>query len=137
MVMAAVLLDGVVALALLAMAAKYAFGPVPLDYHAAIFKAEGLVLTPATRLVLRAFYLGLAGGFLGLAITTAVLAVGPVSDGAVWAQALITAAGLCMAVPLAGAARRVEVVTGVAIPWRLALVLGALLVLALVLVVAR
>ncbi len=119
------------ALGLLAMAAKYGLGPVPVDYHASIIAADGEI-TPGVRKVLLALYrvMGAAMGTAGL--LTLVLALGPVRTGQTWAALAIFVAGALVAVTGAWVPYRVERDTGVRTPWRLAAVAGLLLAAGLV-----
>ncbi|MCC5984873.1 MAG: hypothetical protein JJU42_10955 [Rhodobacteraceae bacterium] len=110
------------ALGVLGLAAKYAFGPVPADYHAAIFDRGGVTAPAPVLRVLRAVYLALAGMLVAVATGIAALSFGvwrgvgdPVTLGALAIMAL-AAGGVSALATLA-----VERETGVRTPWRPAL----------------
>lgn len=120
----------VAAMGVLGLAAKYAFGPVPADYHAQIFERGGTSPTAPVLTVLRAVYLALAGMLLAVAIGIVALSLtawqtggsGPVLGAlAIMALAAGGVSGL--------ATLQVERKTGVRTPWRPAFALAGIVLL--------
>jgi hypothetical protein len=135
MLIAAIVLNCLVAVLLIVSAMKYGQGPVPLTYHREMLEKEGSRLSPYQEMILRALYRALAGGMLALAIMIIALSLGPVRADALWAHVAILLAGGSFAVSGIVTPHKVEAMTGVQTPWRLAAVLGGALVLAFVLAV--
>lgn len=135
MLIAAVILNCLVAVLLAVSAMKYGRGPVPLTYHAEILTKESSSLTPFQEMILRAQYRALAGGMLGLAIMIIALSLGPVLADELWAHVAIVLAGGSFAGAGIATPRKVEAATGVQTPWRLASLLGGALVVAFVLAI--
>ena len=114
-----------------AMGIKYIRAQPPLDYHAGITRAENL--GPETLRVLGALYKVMGGAFLSLGIVLALLALFGVWNDLFWAKlAILTgtliAGGFSALVP-----RAVEQSTGVRTPWRIAIVLIIVIVVAFLL----
>ena len=91
--------DALVAAGVLAMAAKYAFGPAPAVHHDKALKAEGMESTVAMQIVLRAVYVPMAAACAALTVVVVVLALGPIWDGELWACVTATVAALVLGVP--------------------------------------
>ena len=117
------------------MGMKYLAGPVPADYHRNIIEKGGGSIETGHRQVLTALYRSMGAGFLGLAISLAMLAW--FAGGSVWGQAAILATGLVSILPILVVTRRTEQETGVKTPWRIAAILLVLLVAAFLLSLAR
>lgn len=132
----ALILYAVVALGLLAMAAKFGLGPVPAPHHGAALTQDGVAMTPKLEMVLRGVYQAMAGAYLALAIIVAWLAFGPLREGQSWAAWLIAVAGLCTGAPAAFRARQVQQATGTTTPWLAAAALTALAVVASIIALA-
>ena len=136
MLIAAVLLNLLVALGLTALAAKYAFGPVPADYHAAILATSGQPIGPHQLLVFGAINKVFAGCFLALAIALTMLTVFGVWQEMYWAKIGTAAIAVVAGVPSSFAAYTVEQTSGVRTPWRSGALLSVLVLIAFVLSVA-
>ncbi len=115
-----------------AMAAKYGLGPVPADYHGKILENDGKPPSENAIRVLRSIYRIMAGALLALALTLAALALIPISQDALWAKLVAFFAGGLVAAPSLLMAYRLEQETGVRTPWRIVLVIIALLIAAFV-----
>lgn len=133
MLMVAATLNCFVALMLFLMAAKYVFGPVPADYHAAILDAEGAIPSENTLLILRALYLVFSGALVALGIIIVVLSVGPVLRDEFWAQVLIVTSGTLFSAVATIVPLTVEQTTNIRTPWRIAMAGGAILSIAFML----
>lgn len=118
----------VAAIGLLAMAAKFGVGAFPAPHHAQALQRDGIRLTPNLTLVLRGIYRTMAGGFAGLAVLIAYLAIGPLRQGVHGAEYFGLLAGLVAGVPATLASRRLEVATGVSSPWKIAAALTIVVV---------
>ncbi|MCC5965469.1 MAG: hypothetical protein JJU24_04970 [Natronohydrobacter sp.] len=118
------------ALGVLGLAAKYAFGPVPADYHAQIFKRGGVIPDTPVLTVLRAVYLALAGMLLAVAIGIVTISFTVWQSGS---SAPVLGALAVMALAAGGvsglATLQVERATGVRTPWRPAFGLAGVVVL--------
>lgn len=118
------------ALGVLGLAAKYAFGPVPADYHAQIFERGGVSPAPAVLTVLRAVYLALAGMLVAVAIGIAALSLSAWKSGGTASTFLALSAMALAAGGVSGLATlQVERATGVRTPWRPAFGLAAIVLL--------
>ena len=130
MLLLATMLNGVTALAICLAGARYCTASVPMDYHARIFEADGLTLSPATTLVLRTFYRGLGALFLATGLAVAWLTVSVWQTDHIGTRSVLFAVGAGPAVVLAVLPRLVEQHTGVRTPWRLSAAVAGLLGLA-------
>ncbi|MCW7544518.1 hypothetical protein N7I30_11975 [Aurantimonas litoralis] len=132
MLVSGVALYLLVAAGVLAMAAKYAFGPAPAVHHDKALKAEGMESTVAMQIVLRAVYVPMAAACAALTVVV-VLALGPIWDGELWACVTATVAALVLGVPTSASSWWFEKRTGVRGPYRQAMALTALNVVAFLL----
>jgi hypothetical protein len=135
MLIAAVVLNCLVAVLLGVSAMKYGRGPVPLTYHKEMLAKEDTTLSRYQELILRALYRALAGGMLALAIMIIALSLGPVMADELWAHVAVLLAGGSFAAAGIVTPKKVEEATGVQTPWRLASVLGGAIGIAFVLAI--
>ena len=133
MLIAGVVLYLLVAAGVLAMAAKYAFGPAPAAHHEKAIRADGTEPTIATRIVLRVIYIPMAAACAAFAVVVIVLALGPIREGELWACITATVAALVLGVPTSASSWWFEKSTGVRGPYRVAMGLTALNVVAFLL----
>ncbi|HKK97802.1 MAG TPA: hypothetical protein VJ928_06445 [Marivita sp.] len=110
------------------LSAKYGLSKAPLAYHKEIIEQDGTV-TPGTQRVIDVLYRVWAGSMAALGICLLGLIWGPAASGAAWAHGVIVLAVAAVAIPSIVVPRRVEVVTQVKTPWRLAVALAGLVVL--------
>lgn len=103
---------------ILALAAKYAFGPVPADYHAEIFARAGVTPPAPVLTILAAIYRSLAGALAAVALAIAALAVVVGLGTARWPLLVLAAMALLVGGAATFATLRVERATGVRTPWR-------------------
>lgn len=130
MLIAGVLLNLLVALGLAALAAKYAFGPVPADYHASILTKSGYPIDPNQMLVFGAINKVFAGCFLALAIALAMLILFGVWHEMYWAKIATAVIAVVAGVPSSFSAYTVEQTSGVRTPWRSGALLCVLVLIA-------
>ncbi|WAJ28942.1 hypothetical protein [Antarcticirhabdus aurantiaca] len=116
--------------ALLATAAKYAFGPVPAPHHRQALENDGVPLAPNLLVLLKALYVPMAAAFAAVAILIAALALGPIARGEIWASMAATGAALVLGLPTTYGTWHFERATGVRGPAKLAAVLTLLAVTA-------
>ena len=128
MLIAAMLCNCLAAVLFLVGAAKYGRGPVPVTYHKLILEAEGSTLSPGQLLILRGVYRALAGAMLAIGVMIIALTLGPVRDGELWAEVALVLAGTGFVSGSYLTPKRIEEATGVQTPWRLALLMGGLMV---------
>ena len=128
---AALMLNLAAVAATLALAVKYLSGEVPKDYHAAIFVKGGAPVREAHRLVLRAVYHAMAGGLIGVALAIAALTW--FGSGETWTRYTSPLIGIAAGAPTAITAYRTEKATGVRTPWRPAVALPVVLIVAAIL----
>lgn len=114
-------------------AAKYGRGPVPVTYHRLILEREDTVLSPFATLILTGLYRAFAGAMAALGLLVVALSLGPVRSGALWAEVVLLLSGAVFVAGSVATPRRIEAATGVQTPWRLALVIGGLLLAGFVL----
>lgn len=133
MLMIAVALDLLAAAGLCALAAKYTFGPAPADYHAEILRKAGHDIDETLKQLFRGINGALGGGFFALAAALAAMTLFGVYQDMLWAKLAVVVTGLLAGVPSALAVRSVELNTGVRTPWRPAVILIAVLVVAFLL----
>ncbi|MBN9074345.1 MAG: hypothetical protein J0H34_22635 [Rhizobiales bacterium] len=134
MLVTAIVLYCVVALGLLAMAAKFGLGPVPASHHAEAMSQDGVDVTPKLEMVLRGVYQAMAGAYLGLALLVVYLALVPIRAGQSEA-ALIGLASLAVGVPGAYRARQLAIAARVSTPWQMAAILSLVAVAATILAI--
>ncbi|MEM1073547.1 MAG: hypothetical protein AAF665_11210 [Pseudomonadota bacterium] len=127
MLMAAMVLNCFAAVLFMLAAMKYGRGPVPLTYHREMLEKEGTHLTPFLEHMLTALYRAFGGAMLAIGLLIVALTLGPVRQGALWAEIALLLAGAAFVAGSSVVPRRVEQATGVQTPWRLALVMGGLL----------
>lgn len=130
MLVSGVALYLLVAAGVLAMAAKYAFGPAPAVHHDKALKAEGMEPTVAMQIVLRTVYVPMAAACAALTVVVVVLALGPIWDGELWACVTATVAALVLGVPTSASSWWFEERTGVRGPYRQAMALTVLNIVA-------
>ena len=116
------------------MAMKYLAGPVPADYHRQIIEKSGGGIETGHQQVLTALYRAMGGGFLGNAVSLALLAW--FAGSSAWGQWAILLTGLASLVPIMMIAYRTERETGVKTPWRIAAILQVVLIAAFLLFLA-
>ncbi|MEF2554384.1 hypothetical protein VQ042_24235 [Aurantimonas sp. A2-1-M11] len=133
MLIGGVVLYLLVAAGVLAMAAKYAFGPAPAAHHDKALKADGTEPTMATQIVLRVVYIPMAAACAALAVVVVVLALGPIRNGEFWACTTATVAALVLGVPTSASSWWFEKSTGVRGPYRDVIALTALNIVAFLL----
>ena len=133
MLMIAIALDLLAAAGLCALAAKYTFGPAPAGYHAEIMRGAGHDIDETVKRLFGGINAALGGGFFALAVALAAMTLFGVYQDLLWAKLAVVVTGLLAGVPSALAVRSVELHTGVKTPWKLAVILMAVLVLAFVL----
>ena len=131
MLLLATILNGFAVVAIALAGVRYFTAPVPMDYHARIFEADGLTLSPATTLVLRTFYRGLGALFLATAVALVWLMIAVWQTDQIATRTVLFAVGVGPAIVLAVLPRLVEQRTGVRTPWRLSAAVAGLLVLSL------
>ena len=130
MLMIAVALDLLAAAGLCALAAKYTFGPAPAGYHAEILRGAGHDVDETVKRLFGGINAALGGGFFALAAALAAMTLFGIYHDALWAKVAVVITGLLAGVPSALAVRSVEQHTGVKTPWRPAVILTAVLVVA-------
>ncbi len=130
MLILATLLNMVAAAGLAAMALKYLRGPAPADYHAEVLKKAKVEITQEVTDVFAAINKVYGAAFMALAIVLVFVSLFGVLQGLVWAKLLVLVSSLVAGIPAAMAARGVEQKTGVRTPWRVAVGLCAIVVLA-------
>lgn len=133
MLVAGVAIYLLVAAGALTMAAKYAFGPAPAVHHAQALEADGMEPTVAMQIVLRAVYIPMAAACAALTVVVVVLALGAIRDGELWACVTATVAALVLGVPTTASSWWFEKRTGVRGPYRQAMALTVLNIVAFVL----
>jgi hypothetical protein len=133
MLIAAIICNCLAAVLFIVAAMKYGMGPVPLNYHKLILDKERTALTPYQSMILRGLYRALAGALLAIGLLIIALSLGPVREGELWAEVAVLLAGGAFVSGSYLTPRRVEEETGVQTPWRLALLMGGLLVIGFVL----
>lgn len=133
MLFAAIALNCIAAALFIIAALKYGRGPVPLAYHRDILDKEGTELTPHMTMVLTALYRALAGAMLAMGVMIVALSLGPVRAGAFWAEVAVLLAGAAFVAGSSVTPYRVELASGVQTPWRLSLLIGAVLLAGFVL----
>ncbi len=127
MLVAAIVCNCLAAVLFLIGAAKYGRGPVPLTYHKLILETEGSDLSAGQKLILRAIYRALGGAMLAIGLLIVAISLGPVRSGELWAEVALLLAGAGFVSGSYFTPRGIEEATGVQTPWRLALLMGGLL----------
>lgn len=127
MLVAAIVCNCLAAVLFLIGAAKYGRGPVPLTYHKLILETEGSDLSAGQKLILRAIYRALGGAMLAIGLLIVAITLGPVRSGELWAEVALLLAGAGFVSGSYFTPRGIEEATGVQTPWRLALLMGGLL----------
>ncbi len=135
MLVTAIVLYCVVALGLLAMAAKFGLGPVPASHHAEAMSQDGVDVTPKLEMVLRGVYQAMAGAYLGLALLVVYLALVPIRAGQSEAALIVGLASLAVGVPGAYRARQLAIAARVSTPWQMAAILSLVAVAATILAI--
>lgn len=130
MLMAAVILNMLAALGLLALSGKYLLGPAPTDYHAEILRKNGVEVTGIVPVLFRAINVALGSSVLALAVVLAGLTWFGVQQDIGWAKGAVVIAGLLAGLPSAAVTYRMEARTGVRTPWRAAFGLTVIFVVA-------
>jgi hypothetical protein len=130
MILASQALFALAAAGLLGLAARYGLGAVPLPYHAEIMSRGGGAPGEGGLAVLRAVYRSLAAAFAGFALLVLGAAVVLLPGAPAATAGLIMAASLAAAIPTALATRGVERASGVRTPWRAAVALAGVVILA-------
>lgn len=128
----AVILNGICALGLFAIAGKYLAGPVPADYHAAILASGGRPVDDSLRTVIGALYKVMGSAIVALAGGIIALSVFGVWADLFWAKATILGMVLATGAPATLTAFGVARATGVRTPWLPAAVLTVLGVIAFI-----
>ena len=113
----AVLLNGLCALGLFAMAGKYLTGPVPADYHATILEAGGHAPDDSLRTVVGALYKVMGSAMAAVAVGIVAVSVFGVWSGHFWAKATVLGMVLVVGVPSTLTAWRVARENRVKAPW--------------------
>ena len=106
------------ALIALKIVLKYATGPAPLPYHAAILSKAGVELPRAVSGLLLAQYRSFACAMLAVSVAVVCIAIFGVANGAIWARVAGFVCILVFALPTALVGRKAERVTGSYTPWR-------------------
>ena len=107
---------------MLAIGLRFSRTPAPLDYHAAILASDGTPTTDSLLGVLTALYRVIGGAFVAMGLLVAFVAhfvLTPDSD--LILKFLLPFAILCGGAPAVTAPRRIEQMTGIRTPWRIAL----------------
>ena len=133
MTIAAIICNCLSAVLFFLAAMKYGRGPVPLTFHKLMLEKEGTVPSPFVKLILTALYRAFAGAMLAIGLLIVALSLGPIRAGELWAEVAVLLAGLSFVSGSSLTPHRVEQATGVQTPWRLALLMGGLLVMGFVL----
>ncbi len=103
---------------ILALAAKFAFGPVPADYHGEILSRAGVEPAPAVLTILGAVYKVLAGALAAVALAIAALVLVVALGDVRWPLLVVVAIALLVGGIAAFIMQGVERATGVRTPWR-------------------
>ena len=119
-------LFGLAVVGLIALSAKYLFGPAPADYHRQILAYDGVDDVEPLRRLFRALYVLIGSAFLSIALGVGALAAGPVLAGSGQAVAIATGMALVAGVPSGVVAWQAERRTDVRTPWRSAAALTGL-----------
>lgn len=127
MLIAAIICNCLAAVLFFLAAMTYGRGPVPLTYHRLILEKEAVTLSPHTSLIVMALYRALAGAFMAIGLFIVALTLGPIRNGELWAEIAVLLAGVSFVAGSGVTPYRVEQSTGVQTPWRLSLLMGALL----------
>lgn len=130
MLLAAVILNFLVAALLALLGGKYLRGPAPADYHEEILKAAYAEITDAHKGVFRALNVVVGAGFYAQAVVIALVTYFGVWDDVFWAKCVVLVSALLSGVPAMLAAQQLEKHTRVTTPWRPGVVLLAMAVLA-------
>lgn len=133
MLLAAVILNYVVAALLALLGGKYLRGPAPADYHEEILKAAYAEITEAHKGVFRALNVVVGAGFYTQAVVIVLVTYFGVWENLLWAKVVVLLAALLSGIPATLAAQRLEKHTRVTTPWRPGIVLLGLAVTAFVL----
>ena len=112
------LIFGLAALGLVALAARYLFGPAPADYHRQILSHDGVGDVAPLTPIFRTLYVIIGSSVLSVALGVGALAAGPVLAGSGQAVAIATGMALVAGVPAGVVAWQAERRTGVRTPWR-------------------
>jgi len=119
-----------VSLGVIAMGIKYICATPPLGYHAEITKADKL--SKEALMILGALYKAMGGGFVSLGVMLVLLTLFGVWNDLLWAKFAALAGALIAGSFAMLAPRKIEQLTGVTTPWRIAAALTALAVVAFV-----
>ncbi|MFK7745788.1 MAG: hypothetical protein AB8B47_12085 [Roseobacter sp.] len=133
MLIAALILNCLVAALFIIAAVKYGRGPVPLTYHKLMLEKEATTLSPYLKLVLTAQYRAFGGAMLAIGVMIVALTLGPIRAGEFWAEVAVLLAGAAFVSGSSLTPHRVEQITGIQTPWRLALLMGGMLLAAFIL----
>ncbi len=133
MLLAAVILNFLVAALLALLGGKYLRGPAPADYHEEILKAAYAEITEAHEGVFRALNVMIGAGFYAQAVVIFLVTYFGVWDDAFWAKCVVLLCAVLSGAPATLAAQQLEKHTRVTTPWRPGIVLLGLAVLAFVL----
>lgn len=133
MLLAAAILNFVVAALLALLGGKYLRGPAPADYHEESLKAAYAEITDAHKGVFRALNLVVGAGFNAQAGVIVLVAYFGVWEDVFWAKCVVLIAAVLSGVPATLAAQQLEKHTRVTTPWRPGIVLLGMAVLAFVL----
>jgi len=130
--MIAVVLNLIAALGLVALAAKYFFGPAPTDYHEEILRSGGIEIEETHKMIFGAVNKALGSAFFALAVANAAITLFGVYQDILWAKVLVVIMGISVGIPSTLITNRVNQQTGVNTPWKSALILTVILVAAFV-----
>lgn len=133
MLLAAVILNFVIALLLALLGGKYLRGPAPTDYHEEILKAAYAEITNAHKGVFRALNVVVGAGFYAQAIVVFLVTYFGVWDDIFWAKCVVLLSALICGIPATLAAQQLEKHTRVTTPWRPGIGLLGLTVVAFIL----
>lgn len=126
-------LNCIVALGLVYFGLRYFAGPVPAGYHAQMLAQQQISVEGPLARVMAALYRSLGACFLALAVAVACLALIAQRHGALWAAVTILVMTLIVGCTTAVVAYRAEAATGIHAPWRPAIVLTCVGLVAFVL----
>lgn len=133
MLLTAVVLNMISALGLCVMGGKYYFGPAPADYHVEILGVSRDNIGSAQITVFSALYRVLGAAFFGLAIALASMSWFAVAADLLWAKLTVLITGLAVGLPASRITYAIHRKTGVETPWKPAVGILAIMILAFVL----